>query len=637
VLAAQIFVAVIMIFVPGIASLSLLESRSPWKPNLAIAMGSSVAIQFIWSEILGFFGLSPVAVTQSIILLGLSGVTLFLSERARTISIASEPSLPAPIRKHLSEIAPATIAFFLLSYEYFFRKGGISALIPNNDGQNHAMMIQQIIDSKSVHPSDVFRYFPNTADSAISFYPLGLHNIAARIVNVTHLDIPSVMNVLLCCGIASFTFGLSKLASVLTGGSLLAPMLANLTAVVLSPGFPFRPLDWGGWSLIISLSLVPAVGHEFITANFAKGRTKTAVRLGLLIYALFVSHVSEALLILVLASCLLLDFDPKVRRVLVRMIGCATAISMILASPQIFSLLRGLHERSADLPTVAEPSHVLGSMFTYVGGHRMGWALLFISLGVIANKKSSVCMNGTLAFICAFGVLNYHLARNPDGIVGLIGTPWYRQTERITYNVQLMMPILVAVSLIALLRSIRLSFIRYCFLGLSVCALSFSLQSAQHQTQTQFEMQRDVTPINSDAAAAFGFIKANLQNNLRSHVLSDLPRTDGGMWMFPLQGLKPLIVDYGLGLEQDRRWRDKIHLLGALGDWSNDPRSLALIKEFNISYLFHNRRSNAISEPGVLTEGQIAKEVLLKLVWSRGTASVYQIDLASQDEPKTQS
>lgn len=161
--------------------------------------------------------------------------------------------------------------------------------------------------------------------------------------------------------------------------------------------------------------------------------------------------------------------------------------------------------------------------------------------------------------------------------------------------------------------------------SLLVIGLCSYLVPSWRQTESQFRLQRDVTPARSDLQNAFEFLRHNLRSG---YVLADTSRNSGSMWMYPLVGVRPLVVDYGAEETFDPLWQDKIYLLKTLGSWSNDPKALRLLRRFRVEFFLFNQVANAVGNPRLVQEEAIYKENLLEEAWIGSEARVFRINLA---------
>jgi hypothetical protein len=168
------------------------------------------------------------------------------------------------------------------------------SVTPNDDGNSHGLFVERILLSGSVDPATVAAS-DLVGGAGGGFYPLGLHAVSALISLVTNVEAALT--------IVGFVAGSlwAPLAIVAWGRRFLDEAEAVAAAAVLalaSPFFPWAQLSWGGWPLVVAISLVPAATAAVLRA----GPGRRIVIPALAVCGLLAIHVTEVLVVILLAA-----------------------------------------------------------------------------------------------------------------------------------------------------------------------------------------------------------------------------------------------------------------------------------------------------------------------------------------------
>jgi len=239
---------------------------------------------------------------------------------------------------------------------------------------------------------------------------------------------------------------------------------------------------------------------------------------------------------------------------------------------------------------------------------------------VVASRRDSP-YRGIAVAVVLIAVVSFNLAKDPSGLFGDLTFPWYRQVERVNYNYYVILPAIVVCGVSGVLALARTKLTRFVTNALIVGIMLMSIGPAMQQLVAQYHQQEDVTPVGPEMKAAFRFLSKNVGSSL---VLADVSRNSGAMWMYALEEVRPLIVDYGSEEVNDPLWQDKLHLLAAIGNWGTDKRAKELLRKFDIRYVLFNDRSNAVGDPRRLSLEAIKQEETLRIAWKLPTVTVFE-------------
>lgn len=518
-------------------------------------------------------------------------------------------------------------AGLFVAYRHLNLAGGWASLVPNNDGQNHAFLTKNLLEAGKLSVASAQRYFPNVADSAGDFYPLGVHNLVARVVASTGIGIPEATNVVLLLAVVLYFVNMGLLLGELESKKLIVATFLPIGLILASPGFPWRPLAWGGLTLIVGLSMVPGMVSAAIHVSRHRTSKLELTVMGCALFGVFICHIAEVGVIILLAPLFALGLSTGlVKRVSLNLLG-SLAVLAILAMPLLPSLLRGAQERAYFMPGKVDAVQNLAAMLFYIGGYHSGIMIALSTVGFVVASRRDSPYRGIAVAVVLIAVVSFNLAKDPSGLFGDLTFPWYRQVERVNYNFYVILPVLVVSGLSAIIGKLRLAKRQRVVAAVLLVILVSSVGPALSQMRHQYHQQRDVTPADSNMRAAFKYLKANASGSI---VLADISRSSGAMWMYPLEGVKPLIVDYGSENTQDPLWNDKVYLLKSVGKWAQDKRAVSILKRFGISWLLYNDRSNAVGDPRIVSKDALRRESLLTNEWNSETASIYRVQLEEE-------
>ncbi len=430
---------------------------------------------------------------------------------------------------------------------------------------------------------------------------------------------------------------------------------AAIAVAVLAPILPQLPvtaLFWGGAPLVVGMALLPAVVDSAVgsvrDATTTRRRTRSGVALGLAVVGLFFTHTTELVVAALLTLCLAFGvareraawLDALRRpRVLVALVGSTALVTALALAPYARRLVGGLGERTGFEPSPAlDLSAAIARLADYLVGPTTAvllvlGALLVVGLVVGVRRR---LLGGWLWFVAAIVVIGLPLAfRWPGSVV--LTTPWYRDFDRVAYNLVYPGAIVAGFGAWWLGRAVRDALRRTTALSgprgrvvASVAALllvgalpvAVVLQESSDRATGTFTGVDGGFPGGSlagaDARAAFAWLADNTEPGQR--VLNEF--ADGSAWMYAEERVLPL---FGAKVAAfPGQWGDREYLLAHAADYRTDPKVRELMAEWDVRYAYLGGRLFPDHEPS--SDPALTVEALVDggwtIVFQQGDATV---------------
>jgi hypothetical protein len=411
------FIAVIMIILPGWATLSLLLPawlRLTWGEKAGISIGVGMALYpllYLWADVVGLrIGRLSAWVFP---ILGLI-ITLYRSRRAWRVWSSKSPIIPRKITNWFLEQDRAADFVFLISIGFiaFTRFWPVRTLDTPmwGDSYQHTLIPQLLVEN-----TGLFSSWKPYAELQSFTYHFGFHTLVASFHWLTNLDMPQatlwmgqIANVLA-------VIALYPLA-VFVGGNRWCGVIAVLVAGLLSP-MPMVYVNWGRYTQLAGQAILPAA-ILLIWLNVKSGNQawKWLSLIWIVLSGLFLTHYRVLLAIFVLYFRQL-----KISEIL--RTGIVHALGVILISlPWLIILFEGkLPEQlgmqvatpASQISAAAQQYNIIGNLATYLAPGLWICLLLSIVYGLWRRIKEIILI--ALWWFIVF------LAANP-GWIGLPGT-----------------------------------------------------------------------------------------------------------------------------------------------------------------------------------------------------------------------
>jgi hypothetical protein len=470
---------------PGFGLASLV-TPSLWRaPALLIAVSAPTgfAAAFVSSLVGQAIGFGPWPLLVGV------GSVLFLSGLIRGYAHARSDGrgpLLAVTKSPEHRIAYGLLCLAILVGLVFWLVGGWPSVRPWPDTQNHGYFVSRIAFGNTVDPEWVFARSPTRPEQVTEFYPLGSHVTMAVGKRLTGTGIPELMitwqvlsaALILPCGVFALARQLYRRRPEVAGW---AALVAAVTAI-----FPYQPAVWGGLSLTVGLSMVPAVvalclrsvdrsvGSVIGYRESSEFSRRIDILGGLFLSAVAilgtsVVHTSQAVLLaVILAALALWDLG---RVVFVRPPGSSlwerlrastllrwsalAALSAVLLLPTLTSTLDSATERSA-YSEIIDDGPLRGVARLVVGANLWGppqvisGLLAVAGLILLLTKRRNELgrIPALLLVMLAFTLVFISLVSGDllEPLHTLAG-PWYSTWWRVRYNLVVLTPLLAAPAL----------------------------------------------------------------------------------------------------------------------------------------------------------------------------------------------
>ena len=606
---------------PGYLTVGALQPRRARPERWALAPLVSIAIAFvpaIWIDWLHpGWGL---ATAGAALLLTTTGALVVL--RRRGLSTAA---MPPPSSGSLAWLVGLMTTTVVVASAVVFRSaGGLATVVPNDDGAGHGSFVARLLLTGSVNPLTVTTIDPAAVHASGSYYPLGLHVVAALVAKFSSVPASLVVAGLL----AGAVWG--PLAMFTLARRFVAFPVAIATAGLLAlatPWFPYGQMAWGGWPLIVAVALVPA-------AVLAASDVRTLPDLPVLVLTLaglFAVHITEfAVAGLITGLSLLFDKTPsrmRLWRAGLLLLGAFSAL--VILSP----FARGIGHADPGGLVDATKLGALKALRTliqipYFGfqppGTGLGFALTvwsLVALGLVGFGTRWLWRNTAVRGLVTATWLFFGLAYAAYvGHLGFLTKPWYGSGNRILAQATTLAVLPLAAALVRITNVVHRHHKRNAMLALVFTAIGVGAMLIVRTAQTG-DAAFARAMVTNDQVAAFRWLAAHSKPGER--VLND-PR-DGSVWMFQATGgaLNPLF-----GLKQDwatdPAWIGRTYLQAQVAYAATDQLVRAEAAAWHVRYV--------LVDPAVIPGGKPALKVAaiesapgLREVFSSGPVRVYEV------------
>lgn len=457
-------------------------------------------------------------------------------------------------------------------------------LVPTGwDAMHHGYFIEQITRFHTMKPSIVLASDPTSQDGSGSFYPLAFNLVAATLHTVTGGSTSTLMlaSTMALAGVL-LPLGSFALARELDGDR---PLVAGFSAITpVLPLLLYMIEGTGRLTGILGVALVPGL----VLLLMAPARATTVPLAIVGIVGMVGMHTSEVPVAIVMAAaCVLFTHGAgALRRWLVWVVvaGAVAAIAMVMLEPNVLHMASQRHG-AIIRPATRPLGEALDGLLSSVG---QAWVVPFAGclLTVLPRWRRYRGAALTLGIFALFYIV---VAIGIKTLVPALATPWYGAPGRISWGITVLAAIPAAVALAALGEAAGpvARYIGGRWTGPALAAVvgglvivAFLLPPVARQGRLTTQI---AGPVNADSMAAFRYLARHVAPG--EPVLDDA-RTDGAMWMYIDEGVRPLFGNAPLLGDAPHSWLEKLWLAHNLHRINKDPCVRTLLDQFNVHYVY---------------------------------------------------
>jgi hypothetical protein len=546
-------------------------------------------------------------------------------------------------------------AMTLSAIAWFSGMGTLSAPPPSADAANHGFMVARVAETGTNQPDRVLITGPEDLTPAVSYYPLGLHSTAAISAEASGADIAQTLNALLLLVMTvMLPLGVYAFTRLLVPDLPFAAAAAALLSVSVDT-FPYDVISWGSLTTLTGMALALPVAALAVTMVRRAPRSWPAgILVALAMAGVFHVHNTELVVVIIAAAAVLLldrrrdhgdtpadsstpdsptpdssnrdssnpGFWPDVGQAALR-VGLVAAV---LLAPYVSALANGATERSDAVGSAfGDPLYILGhiAFMAVVGNpaHRHGWLLVLSLLGV------AVCIRRgryALPALMLLAVASAWWTISGSEFFTNLTQPWYKSSERMTYNVVLLAFVAVGVIVGAVIERGATMIDRRATRpwGASIVAgavlvvlsVVVVVPGADEGHAVVADSYRQYSPVGPDNRAAFS-AAADLAG-ARGAVASD--PYGGGLWMYALAGAQPLFALEGF---DDPTYAERVGILEHLDLLGKDPGYDALVRKYRLRAVYFSERTF----PTAMSLDRLRANPGLRLAFHKGDAWVFEV------------
>jgi hypothetical protein len=637
--------ALLLALVPGLLALMALRPGAGWVRNAAVAPVISLGLLWIAATVLGLVRLPVAAGTVLPLAVGVPLVAALVRRRRGLGAV-----VPTGLRVDRWDVAGIATGLLLAALLWVSTTQWLRLGVPNDDGSHHGFYTTRILVTSSLDPAQVLVGDIITGTPTYDFYPLAIHLMAAMIAS-TGIPIAVALNASWMT-LASLGLGLGMYA--LARRTFPDARRAAIAVAVLAPIMPQLPVGqmyWGGAPLIVGMALMPGVAEAAVGSvrDAVTGRQRLAVgaAVGLAATGLFFAHTTEIITAALLTVCL--AFGSRLERPgwlstlrrpreLLALVGAAVVVFGLALAPYAARLVGGVGERTGFEPS---PQRGVGSAIATMSAYLVGPAGVLIALGALVLVGLVVgvrqrLLGGWLWFSVAIMAIGLPVAFLWPGSIALT-TPWYREFDRVVYNLVYPGVIMAGFGAWWLGRALRNRLgpvpgmpdragqavtTGVALLVVGVVPVYVVLTASTEQATGVFSGFDDGRPGGSlagrDARAAFAWLAATADP--RDRVLNEF--ADGSAWMYAEERVLPL---FGAKVAAfPGQWDDREYLLAHAADYRTDPRVRELMEKWDVRYAYLGGQifpgHEPSSDPALTVESLVAGG--WTIVFEQGDATV---------------
>jgi len=639
----------LVILPPGMALVwSLARRGTPWWEAAAVVPTVGLGFAYVVAQTSLLLSV-PYSISVFVGALGILAIAIASLRRRKR---GGGPTIAGPDRSDVAAIALLALAVTIGSVMWATGLRGVE-VPPNSDAAHHGLFTKQIDRFETIDPDIVLASSSDGSEAFSSFYPLALHSAAALAAKQSTTSIADIWLVYAWIFAAVvFPLGIFALTRHVFPRHPLAAGFAAFLAPTLAI-FPYKPFAWGGIALIAGMALAPGAIVVVARTLSDRPRVSTIALSAMTLVGLFVTHSSELPLVLalaVLAQRRSADRPATGSRVkhLIFSGAAIGMIALILLFPTLPSILEGGTERAAfDDKPVAALNWTLRTLLdlTAFTGLPATWLVVLAAAGVaitMVRKESLSWFLGGVALLMLYVAVSV----SDNAVAATLSFPWFRQPERILYNVVYWILPYAGVALATIAawgfnsaagtRDFRARPALVATLGVGLM-LWFAWGSA-HVIPTQIRSWTAAySPVGADELAAFDFLASEVPSD--QPVLTDL-NADGSLWMYALNGVDPLFLTAVPTTSQlpipnsvTARHLRRQELVLELAEYRTNPNIARELKALGIRYVYYDETGYA-GRFRTMNIDRIRIDPAFIPVFNRGAVHVFRIEQSAMDDPE---
>jgi hypothetical protein len=515
---------------------------------------------------------------------------------------------------------------------------------PNYDASQHGLFVTRIDRASSIDTAEVVVSDTRGDSAAANYYPLAMHAVVAVAAEVTGADVADLLTALvIVMGAVVLPCGLYALTRRVVPDVPLAAGFAALLASLFSV-YPYKPIGWGGLTLIVGVALVPGV-IVLVDRLIRRPLTWAGGALGALcVMAVLAQHNSQMPMLGFLIAVLLLEAAALARswRVLGEGIVRAAVLgagALLLFVPTLLSFAGGVSERSEFRDTELVPlNFVLGELVTLraYAPSSQGWLMVLALLGA-----GVLIWRHQPAWVAA-GVATFSLvviaAVSAHEIAEALTVAWYRQPERIAYYLVYFIPVLAGIAVGVAAAALASAAARLpaartwglpvaAVLAVGLIAVVGGVSAVRVNRKWVTTAYTEYAPVGPAQVAAFRWLEDRTDG--RGLVLSETS-SDGSVWMYAFTDANPLFGAYPQKKSEfaDRSVRDRDYLRDHITELGRNPKVARLLKRYGIRYLYFGEATYR-GAPHTWNLAQLRDLPGLTEVFTRGGSHVFRVESPS--------
>lgn len=615
--------------VPGLLAVTALRPELPRVDRWAIAPAVSIAVGYVpalWvSTRWPSAGLTVLALSLLVVAVSSAAVLLVRRRRGPGARSAQRHDLLLPL-------VGVTVIGVVLGLAAIGRAAtSWSTVVPNDDGGRHGALVARVLMLGSVHPLDLETTDLAAGVSTDGFYPTGLHAVAALVATVVGAPTALVVAAVVAAAVWA-PLGVYALARRWTDArsALVAATVLGLLLVV----FPSAQISWGGWPLIVGLSLVPATVLALDRALPVDAGRGDALVAAAALVGVGVVHPPEAVaagLVATLAAVLGADAGrARLRRV--AHLAVVGAVGAAVLAPVVLAQLGGSSGYGSDEVLTSWGDAVMAVVWfpTLGGGDTgLGLATALSAVGLLLlGAAVSGCVRlfrtpGARGLVVAIVLFAIAAVLASQGLALRLTAPWYGQSFRLLAQAWTLATIPVGVGAVAAADTLRRRMPGRVGAALVValaaaCAVPLLVQSSRVADDAYTG-----SVVTAADRAAFAWLAQHTAPGER--VLND-PK-DGSVWAYaltdgrvaPVFGPKPL---YGWAHYPD--WSERLDLLDGAARIPSDPGLTRLAEDWDVRYVLVGERTFDSVHRNLDLEALTAAPGVTE-VFRSGAAHVFQV------------
>jgi hypothetical protein len=234
--------------------------------------------------------------------------------------------------------------------------------------------------------------------------------------------------------------------------------------------------------------------------------------------------------------------------------------------------------------------------------------------------------------------LSVFASTTDNRVIRVLTFPWYSGSIRINWNQALFVPLFAAVPLaIAVPVLARVLRRRSALVPAALVVALFIAFVGFHAYRTGWAFLRSafaVRPatfgnqarVDGSSEAAFEWLAAN---GKRNDTVVNEPNVDGSLWMYTLQGVKPLmglrLVGSPPSQSASRDWNDRRYLVQHIHELGTNPRVAQLAHDFDARWVYFDERNFPVARHEMRIDA-IRSNPHISEVFRRDTVHVFRIE-----------